>query len=211
MSKPIVAVTQRVDKILDRNELRDAVDQRLFQWLIYAGFLPVPIPNVLCCEAEEEIHKSVIKEWLHVVEPAALLLSGGNNIGSYPARDLTEYSLLSWAKVNKKPVLGICRGLQVMAQWSGSGLIPISGHVNSRHELIVPSESEDWPDTVNSFHGWSLTECPAEFVVAAFAQDRSIEAIKHSILPWEGWMWHPERESPFTDKDTKRLQNLFNA
>ena len=41
----IVAVSQRVDVYPDRNERRDALDQRLITFLSVAGFVPVPVPN----------------------------------------------------------------------------------------------------------------------------------------------------------------------
>ena len=43
----LLAVSQRIDYYPNRNELRDALDQRLSQWVAYCGFTPVPIPNNL--------------------------------------------------------------------------------------------------------------------------------------------------------------------
>ena len=36
-----------------------------------------------------------------------------------------------------------------------------------------------------------------------------IEAIRHATLPWEGWMWHPEREPVLHRQDIERLKALF--
>ena len=44
----VVAVSQRVDHFPDRNETRDALDQRMITFLLFAGFIPVPVPNGLC-------------------------------------------------------------------------------------------------------------------------------------------------------------------
>ena len=41
----VIGVTQRVDKIGAYNEWRDALDQRLVDWVVQAGF--VPLPNTL--------------------------------------------------------------------------------------------------------------------------------------------------------------------
>ena len=41
----IVGITQRIDSVAGRDELRDTLDQRLSQWLVSAGFLPIVIPN----------------------------------------------------------------------------------------------------------------------------------------------------------------------
>lgn len=207
-SKILVGVTQRVDGVTGRAELRDALDQRLVQWLVQAGFLPVVIPNTL--SRTDLPDETTLENWLQAVKPGALVLSGGNDIGECPARDATERYLLSWAETNQTPVLGICRGLQMMAVWAGVDLVKMSGHVGSRHQLIVATQKNAWPANVNSYHNWGLATCPNGFMVAAQAEDGSIEAIKHIELPWEGWMWHPEREATFSTQDTKRLKELFN-
>jgi len=204
-----VAITQRIDSVAGRAELRDALDQRLVQWLVHAGFLPVLVPNTLSATGHPS--GQALESWLQVIQPGALILSGGNDIGEYPARDDTERYLLSWAETKRVPVLGICRGLQMMAVWAGVDLVKKEGHVGTRHQLVVPALKDEWPTEVNSYHNWGLASCPAGFEVAAKAEDGSIEAITHSKLPWEGWMWHPEREAPFSPQDIKRLKRLFSG
>jgi putative glutamine amidotransferase len=145
-----------------------------------------------------------IKEWLDAVQPGALLLSGGNDIGEFPDRNAIEGYLLTWAKEKSAPVLGICRGMQMLGHWSGCGLKRINGHVGTRHQLVGTL-----PGYVNSYHEFSLASCPSGFEVLATAEDGEIEAIRHMTLPWEGWMWHPEREDPFSKRDLQRLVEVF--
>ena len=206
-SRIIVGVTQRIDVVEGRNECRDALDQQLVKWLIDAGFLPVPIPNMLI-KANDT---SVIDAWLQMQHLNALVFSGGNNIGEFVQRDSSEKHLLSWAELNHIPVLGICRGMQMLATWAGVELIPVTGHVKTRHELLIKGSKNEWPRNVNSYHDWSLSSCPKQFKVAAKADDGNIEAIYHDVLPWEGWMWHPEREQPFCAEDIMRVKRLFNG
>lgn len=208
-SKILVGVTQRIDSFAGRGELRDALDQRLFQWLVKAGFLPVAVPNAFSDIDYPGL--TTLGNWLHAMQPGALILSGGNDIGEYSSRDATEHYLLSWAKANRVPVLGICRGLQMMAVWAGVDLVKQEGHVGSRHQLVVASRKDEWPANVNSYHNWGLASCPDGFEVAARAEDGSIEAIRHIDLPWEGWMWHPEREASFSPQDIRRLKGLFSG
>ena len=207
----IVGITQRIDNIKGRSELRDALDQKLTQWLIQAGLLPVSIPNSLFgmyCSGEIK-DELIFNSWLQAIRPQALILSGGNDIHEYPQRDATERHLLSWAEANQVPVLGICRGLQIMADWAGTSLTQVEGHVGTQHKLVVSDRANEWPATVNSYHNWSPSECPSQYEVMAQAEDGAIEAMRHISLPWEGWMWHPEREEPFCRIDMLRIKRLF--
>ncbi len=197
-----VAVSQRVDLVTGRNERRDALDQNLCRWLVSAGYIPMPIPNVLGQMVNND--QSPMQSWLSAMRPDAVLLSGGNDIGDAPERDETERCLLAHAKEKFLPVLGICRGMQMLSIWAGSTLKPVEGHVGSRHRLLG-----ELADEVNSFHRFALAGCPSGFTVTATSEDGNIEAIRHETLPWEGWMWHPERETAFQSADMQRLQALF--
>jgi gamma-glutamyl-gamma-aminobutyrate hydrolase PuuD len=202
-------VTQRVDPVAGREEARDALDQRFTEWLNAAGLLPFPIPNAILGAAGSEGFGA----WLEMLDPDILVLSGGNDIGEQPARDDTERQLLSWARDTRTPVLGICRGMQMMAVWAGGELIRVTGHVGCRHKLTVGDEKRrsEWPASVNSYHNWGLRNVPAEFAPVAWAEDGTIEAMRHDALPWEAWMWHPEREGVFDDADLNRIRRLIDG
>jgi gamma-glutamyl-gamma-aminobutyrate hydrolase PuuD len=191
----VVAVSQRVDEEHERNEIRDALDHRLTAFLSKCGYAPIPVSNAL---------GSSLFEWLEVVRPSALVFSGGNNIGQFAQRDQTENALLEYALLQQLPVLGICRGMQVIAHWAGVSLHPLPGHVGTRHQLTGIISME-----VNSYHEYSITQCPNGFEILARSQDGGIEAIRHLKLPWEGWMWHPEREKTTKVQDVKRIKALF--
>lgn len=207
-----VAVSQRVEMWVDRGERRDALDQRLCQWLKTAGCVPIPVPNSLGAhlQAEQDENYSGLQSWLQTVQPDAVLLSGGNDIGTAPERDNSERLLLDYANKQALPTLGICRGMQMMAVWAGGSLVPVEGHVRTRHRLQTAYQG-GWPDEVNSFHNFTLAECPPEFVVTAYAEDGAIEAMRHESLPWEGWMWHPEREAQFSPTDVMRFRALLDS
>lgn len=165
------------------------------QWLSEAGALPVPVPNPL---------GAVLSEWCEAIQPGAIVLSGGNDVGQSVDRDTTERYLLDYAWGHDLPVLGVCRGMQMMNVWAGGDLIPVNGHVGTRHQLSGSMDGQ-----VNSYHSFGITACPAGFVVLARAEDGGVEAIGHADRPWEGWMWHPERETEFVPEHIDRLRRLF--
>ena len=192
----LVAISQRVEIFKKYDEIRDLLDQRLSSFCVDAGYLPVPIPNVL--------DDQILRQWLISLQPIALILSGGNDIGEDQKRDNVEKNLLNYAQDRNCPVLGICRGMQMMTCWAGGTLKPVDGHVANRHSIRGEINGN-----VNSFHNFSASKCPSGFITLATSDDSEIEAFRHETLPWEGWMWHPEREKKYHERDLTRMQNLF--
>jgi N5-(cytidine 5'-diphosphoramidyl)-L-glutamine hydrolase len=207
----LVGVTQRVDRVDSYEEFRDALDQRLIDWVVEIGLIPIPIPNSLVGLYLSKNKQLVLDRWLETLNIEVLILSGGNDIGDSPQRDLTENCLLSWAEKNRKPVLGICRGMQIMGVYAGGKLIKVDEHVRTRHKLEMSDNNKDiFPESVNSYHNHALKECPNTFEILAKSKDGNLEAMKHKKLPWEAWMWHPEREERFSINNQERFKRLIN-
>lgn len=204
-SPKFVGISQRVRYIELYDEFRDELDHRYIDWVIATGNIPVPIPNNLISSTPKTLY-----QWLETFNIQAILLSGGNDIGEFSIRDTTEQFILSWAEKSNSPVLGICRGMQFMGKSDGSELIEVSDHSSLYHTINLFDSSEQTTKKVNSYHNYSLAHCPKSYNLLATSNEGYPEAIIHKKLPWQGWMWHPERETKFHQWELLKFKELVN-
>ena len=146
----------------------------------------------------------------------ALLLPGGgdmepwrygqSNQGSrnlQPDRDEAELELLNQFTQMRKPVLGICRGLQVINVFFGGTLIQdLPGHSaiggtdryhRIRTEDLMLQRLFGRTMIVNSAHHQAIDRVGADLMPLQWAADGTMEAIRHKELPVWAFQWHPER------------------
>lgn len=206
-----VGLSQRVEHISSYGERRDCLDQQWYVLLEAMDMDGIAIPNGL----REPL------DWLARQKLDALILTGGNDLATLPdakqpapERDATETALLEWAQRCGIPVLGVCRGLQMMNHFCGGSLSAVGGHVATRHALQCADGDALFSHyhEVNSYHNMGILadDLARDMKVRAQAlSDDSIEAVSHATLPWIGIMWHPERELPFHNTDMTLIDTLF--
>lgn len=198
MSGRLIAVTMRVDSVADRGERRDALDQRLSRLIVEMGATPAPIVNDL----------SAARSCLTGLRPTAVVLSGGNDLavlgGDAPERDDVEREILRWADAADIPVIGICRGMQLIAVEAGATLRRSNGHVCAAHALHGVLAGE-----VPSHHAWCVDEAPRGFSVLAEADDGTCEAFLRHDGRRLGMMWHPERIWPTRREDVTMIKTVL--
>lgn len=198
-----ILISQRRDTIAGRDEARDGLDVRWAKILFDLGFLPIPVCSELAGEGS----------YLAELKPDGILLSGGNDLGEASKRDQLETQLLDYAKANKLPVLGVCRGMQIFNHYLGGRLVKVTGHVATQHPLEGDWAKQQGYQQVNSYHNQAIIQATLAPIleVLATATDGVIEAVKHSSLPWLGVMWHPERDTNLHPADEKLIANHFNG
>jgi len=196
-----IAITQRVAVIPQYGERRDCLDQAWARFVAACGLLPLALPNV------PEVALSLFRN----VNVAGLLLTGGNDLaalgGDAPERDATENALVDDAEVRGLPVLGVCRGMQVIQQRYAVPLVRVEGHVTPSQIIEINRE----PMEVNSYHRFAALESRAPLDVWAIAADGVVKAVRHAARPTTGIMWHPERNTPFCDADIALFRRVFEA
>lgn len=123
-----------------------------------------------------------------------VILSGGNDLALFcddelsHKRDSYERAVLEYCVGHRVPVLGVCRGAQMIAQYFFCEIAPLQGHIGE-HSIDVQGRSYQ----VNSFHNYCVRSISSELKPIALASDASIEAFRHMELPIFGVMWHIER------------------
>jgi len=186
------------------------------QAVLAAGGLPLTLPMY-----DPELYPDGVAEQLELCD--GLLLSGGNadvSPASYgeqdrpelgvttPHRDAHELALLAAARRRGIPVLGICRGIQVLAVALGGTLVAdlpdagFSGHWQEDrqyepvHEVIADPgtaavRSLGGTTIVNSIHHQAVADPGPSLTATAWSHDGVIEAVEAPGLL--GVQWHPER------------------
>ena len=215
MFKKRIGITQRVMKHPRYNEMMDCLDINWAKLLISIDILPVPLSLAPACSAE-----AIWK----ILELDGLILSGGNTLVDYAdatdkpeslsaERDAYEKALLKAALSTGKPVLGVCRGLQVINTFYKGQLTKVKRHAGTRHPLFVESSATafPFPSEVNSFHNCAISRKNLGKNLIPLAHDTEdyIEAIYHPKDNVLGIMWHPERENPPLKSDCKLIKRHF--
>ena len=174
--------------------------------VIAAGGLPVYLPT----DADPADYMARLD---------GLLLTGGGDIepgryGQTPcaelitpdaARDAYEMALLDGADDAGVPVLGICRGIQMLNVYGGGTLhqhVAPHAHFDEPANALIHrvdftddslASSLYGPTTlVNSLHHQAIDTVADCYEVTGRAEDGAIEAIEAVDRPWLGVQWHPE-------------------
>ena len=128
-----------------------------------------------------------------------IIFQGGSTIYEY------HFNILKYAIKKKIPVLGICMGHQIIGLYSNNqkekDLIKINNHymLNNTHKININKNSILYnlfgdQINVNSRHLYKLEKVTKPFIISAYSDDNTIEAIElvdkeNFIL---GIQWHPE-------------------
>jgi putative glutamine amidotransferase len=217
MPKPLIGITTRNGKDADGHPLT-ALQHTYTRAILQAGGLPILIPSMLMEEDFLDLYSRV----------SGILFTGGGDVSleyfngsAHPrigevdqARDLTEISLMRAAVNDGKPILGICRGAQVMNVVFGGTLYThiidqLKGALDHdypgdlRRVLVHPirvdestRSAEIFGETllnVNSLHHQGLKDIAPGLLATGYAPDGLVEVVEIPGHPYAvSVQWHPE-------------------
>lgn len=196
-----------------------------------------------------DLYNLEIEEALKELEQSsALLLSGGPDV--HPAffrkgydtlrcsidnwRDTLEFALINRARRMKLPVLGICRGLQILNVANGGSLIVDIPEDIGTEVIHQDTTSNDVSHTikidtssylyeisgleegeVNSNHHQAIDIIAANFVATSTTEDGIIESIEYKYPENKPYLlavqWHPERMDEQSSLSYPILESFINA
>lgn len=196
----IIGITQRVHFYKPYNEIWECLDVRLGKFIADLGFISTQI-------SFENINK--IDEILEICD--GIILSGGNDIGAFEMRDKFEYELLDSAIKRNKKVLGICRGMQIIATHFGVKLTDSAHKIRDIYSLCGALNYK-----VRCFHKYCVDSAEIlqknGFKILATSRVKNsatseVEAFcRENILAIS---WHPERED--NGVDSAMIGEFFKA
>lgn len=220
MTKPVIGITSNIDYLTRSTDVVpfeiNYSPQSITDSAKIAGGIPMIIPLM------DDIHA---KQCINIID--ALLLTGGQDISpifygeepnkyiqaTSPERDAYEITLIKEAIKQRKPILGICRGMQLINVVFGGTLYQ---DITNLDEVFVQHVQQSKPHfathsvdiepnshlsnflenefMVNSYHHQAIKELGNNLTASAYSKDNIIEAIEyiddnHSII---GIQWHPE-------------------
>ena len=139
----------------------------------------------------------------NAVKPAVFLYGVPGQYGNYAAalEAAGARGVDSFVR-SRRPILGICRGMQALNVYWGGTLRDISGHQLPRGDMVHPTRAEgimaqllgEHP-AVTSCHHQAADRRAEPLRPVQWAEDGVTEAVVHQELPVLGVQWHPERQS----------------
>ncbi|MCR5795497.1 MAG: gamma-glutamyl-gamma-aminobutyrate hydrolase family protein [Solobacterium sp.] len=213
MKKPLIAMSVRMTEFWNSRQLYNG--QTYYDYILKAGGIPASV-----YADTEETAQQIADRYSGLVltggEDCDPALYGEENTHSDiidPAVEKSDILLYRAFVKAGKPILAICRGIQLIAAAEGCSLIQdipeYNGNQHNQRQMDPPLDSYAFAHEntfvkgthlhavfsdsyrVNTFHHQALRVCPPGYTVSSYSYDGLIEGIEKDRIT--GVQWHPER------------------
>lgn len=203
----LVGISQNLSKNIHDAEI-NSVESAWINLFEKINFSVITIP----CSKPKNIDKIFKK-----IDFDLIILSGGNNIfinkkiiNASKKRDDCENMIINICLKNNIPVIGICRGMQILNIYFGGSIDKIKNHSNKKHYVKYNSNKISFlPNKVNSYHDFGIKSKNLGKNLIPIGNDfnNNVEIFFHQTKKIIGLMWHPERMS----NGHKQILGIFNV
>src|SRR5207249_4212090 len=153
-------------------------------------------------------------DFIRSFDPKGIILSGGPNSVFEPGAPTVDPKILDLGP----PVLGICYGMQLIAQLSGGKATPATEREYGRAEVSVKESKGLFagfePNAcviVWASHGDRLESPPPQFRVTATSANAPVAGMQHATKPIFGVLFHPEVAHTPRRGEREQVEHTFRA
>lgn len=229
--KPIIGVTASLE--LGRDDY--GIELADTEAILAAGGLPVMLPHLVEEADLDEIAEHIDGLFLaggYDIDPTLFGEEPHPNLGVIiPSRDAFELALAKKVLAMNKPILGVCRGAQILNIAVGGDMYQdittqVKGDLLQHQQKAPKFHGSHFVDVtegsllnrltgktrikVNSRHHQANRLVPAPFVISGKASDGIVEAVEsmhhHFVL---GVQWHPENMARVSDSASVQIFSGF--
>lgn len=194
-----IIVTQRIDFFPPHNERRDSLDINWYSFFEKVGVTPILIPNNL----------NITIRILRSFKIDGILLTGGNTLahlkgGDAPERDEVEKYLVEYGLNCKIPIIGVCRGFQILQHYFAGELIPIKGYAGIEHQVFMNGNKVR---TITTHCNYGFKNSP--FDIISIDENNIVLSAENKEKKIYGQLWHPERQMNFSNDDVLKFKKVW--
>jgi putative glutamine amidotransferase len=210
VNRPLIAIPARFSQSASALRFRAEVNARALVEAVYAaGGEPLTI------HPSADVSPAGIDDRLNFVD--GVLLPGGGDVSPAlyggddhddlydvdPLQDAFDVAVAMWTQRTERPLLAICRGVQVVNVARGGTLIThleephrhVRSHLTFGKDTHLAAVTGHHAVTISCFHHQAIDELGEGLHAAAWSQDGVVEAVETETADPQwflGVQWHPE-------------------
>lgn len=229
MKKPIVGVTSHVEL-----DYKHSLANDYLQSVIQAGGLPIILPIEIDSYVEQlvDIIDGLVVTGGGDIDPMLFNEEPHQNLGMIsPGRDSFEVAMIQKTLNANKPILAICRGIQILNIALGGDMYQdiysqieknllqhsqkatrshLAHYVTAKEDSLLATIADKLTFKVNTYHHQAVRHVPYPLAVTGIASDGVIEAIESTEHEFVlGVQWHPEALAVNGDEIAQRIFSRF--